>query len=191
MQCRASRPLLRHRLVPMRRTCATRRTCANARAAPPADPASRATPLSPAEWKSMLASAVDMPRSDAAGGLRNISQPARQCRPVVLDLRNGYEWDAGHFDGAARPLEEEFRETPRPLGNGASCNDSDVPTAEPNGQGDLPAYLQGRSLDTPIMVRAGHFRSRILNDGDLDSSRRHHAWSYRLARAQEQKCAQS
>ncbi len=25
--------------------------------------------------------------------------------PVVLDVRNGYEWDAGHFQGAARPLE--------------------------------------------------------------------------------------
>ena len=26
-------------------------------------------------------------------------------RPILLDVRNGYEWDAGHFDGAARPLE--------------------------------------------------------------------------------------
>ena len=26
-------------------------------------------------------------------------------QPVLLDLRNGYEWDAGHFHGAARPLE--------------------------------------------------------------------------------------
>lgn len=26
-------------------------------------------------------------------------------RPVVLDLRNSYEWDAGHFVGAERPLE--------------------------------------------------------------------------------------
>lgn len=25
--------------------------------------------------------------------------------PVVLDVRNGYEWDAGHFQGAERPLE--------------------------------------------------------------------------------------
>ena len=24
---------------------------------------------------------------------------------VVLDVRNAYEWDAGHFVGAARPLE--------------------------------------------------------------------------------------
>ena len=26
-------------------------------------------------------------------------------RPIVLDVRNGYEWDAGHFEGAARPQE--------------------------------------------------------------------------------------
>lgn len=31
---------------------------------------------------------------------------------MVLDLRNDYEWDAGHFEGAERPLEEEFVETP-------------------------------------------------------------------------------
>eukprot|EP00891_Asterochloris_glomerata_P000295 jgi/Astpho2/295/e_gw1.00010.86.1_t len=30
---------------------------------------------------------------------------ADQHQPVLLDLRNGYEWDAGHFHGAARPLE--------------------------------------------------------------------------------------
>lgn len=31
---------------------------------------------------------------------------------MVLDVRNAYEWDAGHFQGAERPVEEEFRETP-------------------------------------------------------------------------------
>jgi predicted sulfurtransferase len=31
---------------------------------------------------------------------------------VVLDVRNGYEWDAGHFQGAGRPAEEVFNETP-------------------------------------------------------------------------------
>lgn len=25
--------------------------------------------------------------------------------PLMLDVRNSYEWDAGHFEGAARPLE--------------------------------------------------------------------------------------
>jgi predicted sulfurtransferase len=29
-------------------------------------------------------------------------------RVVVMDLRNDYEWDAGHFDWAPRPDEEVF-----------------------------------------------------------------------------------
>ena len=28
--------------------------------------------------------------------------------PIVLDVRNSYEWDAGHFAGAERPLEVIF-----------------------------------------------------------------------------------
>jgi predicted sulfurtransferase len=31
--------------------------------------------------------------------------------PVLLDVRNGYEWDVGHFKGASRPVQESFRET--------------------------------------------------------------------------------
>jgi hypothetical protein len=56
--------------------------------------------------------------------------------PVVLDVRNGYEWDAGHFLGAARPVEENFRETPR--GNDL-CE-------------MLPKPLQDVSKDTTVMV---------------------------------------
>ena len=43
------------------------------------------------------AAAVDESKDSALG--------ANQQQPVLLDLRNGYEWDAGHFQGAARPLE--------------------------------------------------------------------------------------
>ena len=39
--------------------------------------------------------------ADSMGG----AVGADQQQPVLLDLRNGYEWDAGHFQGAARPLE--------------------------------------------------------------------------------------
>lgn len=45
---------------------------------PLTDPSQRATPLSPKEWKAML-----------KGG----SGP----KPLLLDVRNSYEWDAGHF----------------------------------------------------------------------------------------------
>lgn len=44
--------------------------------------------LQPAEWKRMLS-------EGATSG-----KP-----PLVLDVRNSYEWDAGHFVGAERPLE--------------------------------------------------------------------------------------
>jgi hypothetical protein len=57
--------------------------------------------------------------------------------PIVLDVRNGYEWDVGHFVGAARPAEEEFRETPR----------GDDPDR------CLPAPLCGVSKSKPVMVR--------------------------------------
>lgn len=57
--------------------------------------------------------------------------------PVILDVRNGYEWDAGHFQGAERPLEDEFNETPR----------------GDDGEGAVPEYLRGADPDTPVMVR--------------------------------------
>ena len=45
-------------------------------------------PVQPAEWKRMLT------EGQQSGKM-----------PLVLDVRNSYEWDAGHFVGAERPLE--------------------------------------------------------------------------------------
>jgi predicted sulfurtransferase len=50
---------------------------------------------------------------------------------VVLDVRNAYEWDAGHFQGAERPVEAEFRETPV---------ESEM------------AHLEGVPKDAPVMM---------------------------------------
>ena len=44
---------------------------------------------------------------------------------VMLDVRNDYEWDAGHFRGAARPAEEEFNDTPV-CGCGCMCVNASV-----------------------------------------------------------------
>lgn len=85
-------------------------------ALPVTDPAARATPLEPAQWKDMIARAKDE-------GI------------VVLDVRNDYEWDAGHFEGAARPAEEVFNETP--VGEGEQ---------------EVPSPLQGVAKDTPVMM---------------------------------------
>lgn len=84
---------------------------------PVTDPAARATPLASAEWRRMLEEGVD------------------GKRPLVLDVRNSYEWDAGHFVGAERPLEDEFNETPTEA----------LPV-------DVPAYLQEADPDTPVMM---------------------------------------
>ena len=59
---------------------------------PVLDPGARATKLKPEEWHAKL------------GGTSG-------AKPVVLDVRNGYEWDAGRFAGAERPPVESFRET--------------------------------------------------------------------------------
>jgi predicted sulfurtransferase len=84
---------------------------------PVTDPAARATPLKPSQWRDFLNNGVN------------------GQQPVVLDVRNSYEWDAGHFVGAARPLEEEFNETPT----------ESTPV-------DVPAYLQQADPETPIMM---------------------------------------
>lgn len=48
--------------------------------------------LSPDEWKKML--------------------DARDENTLLLDVRNDYEWDIGHFEGAELPQLEQFREFP-------------------------------------------------------------------------------
>ena len=74
------------------------------------DPATpKPTPLSADAWAAMLETvrgvgggakeAADR-EGEAAGGGRET---------VVLDMRNGVEWDVGHFEGAKRPDEESFR----------------------------------------------------------------------------------
>ena len=66
----------------------------------------RAQPLAPGEWRAMLRDAVPIQGAAAGedpGGRRD--GEAAERRPVVLDVRNAYEWDAGHFLGAERPRE--------------------------------------------------------------------------------------
>jgi predicted sulfurtransferase len=41
-------------------------------------------------------------------GLQLLPLLLQSKRVVVMDLRNDYEWDAGHFDWAPRPDEEVF-----------------------------------------------------------------------------------
>jgi len=56
------------------------------------DLSKRGKSVSPAEWKMML--------------------EARDERTVVIDVRNKYEWEVGHFEGAQLPARERFRDFP-------------------------------------------------------------------------------
>ncbi|GAB4820885.1 hypothetical protein N2152v2_007931 [Parachlorella kessleri] len=87
---------------------------------PVTEPTARAEPVPPAEWKRMLQEAQELPP---------------EKRPVVLDLRNSYEWDAGHFIGAERPLEDNFHETP------TETTDEKVPN-----------YVRDVDPDRPVMM---------------------------------------
>ncbi|CAA6662724.1 unnamed protein product [Spirodela intermedia] len=71
---------------------------------PLVDPTKRATPLPPSEWRRRLQGA----KGEALGGGEAGSQD-RKC--LLLDVRNGYEWDIGHFRGAQRPNVDCFRST--------------------------------------------------------------------------------
>lgn len=84
---------------------------------PVTDPEARATKVSPEKWREMLTDGID------------------GKKPIVLDVRNAYEWDAGHFAGAERPIEDNFNQTPT-----ESTDD------------DVPFYLQNVSEDAEVMM---------------------------------------
>ncbi|CAL4937219.1 unnamed protein product [Urochloa decumbens] len=66
------------------------------------DPSMRATPLTPSMWKERLEAkaCLDVSSSETSGR-----------RLLLLDVRNDYEWDVGHFEGAQRPNVDCFRST--------------------------------------------------------------------------------
>ncbi|GAV66725.1 Rhodanese domain-containing protein [Cephalotus follicularis] len=66
------------------------------------DPSMRATPLTPSEWRK---------RMEAANECDEVSNSNLNTNYVLLDVRNGYEWDIGHFHQAQRPNVDCFRST--------------------------------------------------------------------------------
>ncbi|KAJ1394276.1 Rhodanese-like domain [Sesbania bispinosa] len=66
------------------------------------DPSMRAIPLEPSEWRDRLEAfnKNDLPSKD---------DPKRNY--ILLDVRNGYEWDIGHFHRAQKPNVDCFRST--------------------------------------------------------------------------------
>ncbi|KAJ9507656.1 hypothetical protein QJQ45_019156 [Haematococcus lacustris] len=126
---------------------------------PVTQPEARATPLKPTQWKQMIAEAQVKLRGSWSPGVFEVVVVvvvavvvvavwqcslaltpgrwwwAQEKKVVVLDVRNDYEWDAGHFVGAGRPDEEVFAETP-------------VGSSEQ----DVPSPLRGMDPDTPVMM---------------------------------------
>ncbi|XP_016449400.1 rhodanese-like domain-containing protein 8, chloroplastic isoform X3 [Nicotiana tabacum] len=66
------------------------------------DPSMRAEPLAPSEWRNRL---------EAVNNTNSSSHENINPSCILLDVRNGYEWDVGHFQGAQRPDVDCFRST--------------------------------------------------------------------------------
>uniref|UniRef100_A0A0E0KLX7 Rhodanese domain-containing protein n=1 Tax=Oryza punctata TaxID=4537 RepID=A0A0E0KLX7_ORYPU len=82
----------------------------------------RATPLTPSEWRERLEArkCLDVSSSEAAGDISG-------RRLLLLDVRNDYEWDIGHFQGAQRPNVDCFRSTSFGLSESEQEMDSSDP----------------------------------------------------------------
>lgn len=79
---------------------------------PITDPSSRAVPLSPKDWKGKLILAQNSNVLQASIGSEKEDTCKLMQRPLLLlDVRNGYEWDVGHFKGAQRPPVDCFKST--------------------------------------------------------------------------------
>ncbi|XP_030541189.2 rhodanese-like domain-containing protein 8, chloroplastic isoform X2 [Rhodamnia argentea] len=97
------------------------------------DPSMRATPLVPSEWKERV---EGLSRScDASSG-------SMESDCIILDLRNGYEWDIGHFRGARRPEVDCFRSTSFGLSE-TEINDSDPLADVDKEKTDVLMYCTG------------------------------------------------
>uniref|UniRef100_A0ACD5XJP5 Uncharacterized protein n=1 Tax=Avena sativa TaxID=4498 RepID=A0ACD5XJP5_AVESA len=70
---------------------------------PLVEPSMRASPLTPSEWREKL-EARKRRETEAAGDIC-------ERKVLLLDVRNDYEWDIGHFEGAKRPNVDCFRST--------------------------------------------------------------------------------
>ncbi|KAM3318781.1 hypothetical protein ACQJBY_036131 [Aegilops geniculata] len=71
---------------------------------PLVEPSMRASPLTPSEWREKLEARKRL-ETEAAG------DTSEGRKLLLLDVRNDYEWDIGHFEGAKRPNVDCFRST--------------------------------------------------------------------------------
>ncbi|KAF3794952.1 Rhodanese-like domain-containing protein 8 [Nymphaea thermarum] len=100
------------------------------------DPEMRALPLDPSEWKERLQMARHSSSSD------EIISSAQARQILLLDVRNGYEWDIGHFCGAQRPSVDCFRNTSFGLSD-SECDCSDPLSNVDKETTDIMMYCTG------------------------------------------------
>eukprot|EP00249_Psilotum_nudum_P022089 c28366_g1_i3 orf=930-1943(-) len=78
---------------------------------PLTEPSLRAIQLSPRQWRERLCSSVTLEPNHGRGDIANCKSNLQIGTTFVLDVRNGYEWDVGHFRGTHRPRVDCFKNT--------------------------------------------------------------------------------
>ncbi|KAL2633892.1 hypothetical protein R1flu_005371 [Riccia fluitans] len=150
---------------------------------PLTDPTARAVPLSPSEWSKKLDEAKLVRRSmnaalqmnsgmDQENAYSNIDSPiANSGRCVVLlDVRNGYEWDVGHFKGADRPNVDCFKSTSFGLVKEEEVNDDPLADVDKE-KVDVMMYCTGgiRCDVYATMLRANGFKNLYSLKGGISN----------------------
>ncbi|KAK4402518.1 Rhodanese-like domain-containing protein 8, chloroplastic [Sesamum angolense] len=120
------------------------------------DPSMRATPLTPSEWRTKL---------EAVNKIDNSLNTLKTNR-ILLDVRNGYEWDVGHFQGAQRPDVDCFRST------SFGISESEVIASDPlanvdREKTDILMYCTGGIRCDKVKVRFGWVGNLFVFDARL------------------------
>ncbi|XAR53135.1 hypothetical protein NMG60_11021556 [Bertholletia excelsa] len=92
----------------------------------------RAIPLTPSQWRHRLKS--------MNGDEVSNQNPIKSF--ILLDVRNGYEWDIGHFRGAQRPEVDCFRSTSFGLSD-SELNNSDPLASVDQEKASILMYCTG------------------------------------------------
>eukprot|EP01018_Ginkgo_biloba_P011285 Gb_25943 [translate_table: standard] len=71
----------------------------------------RAVPLTPSEWRKRLENADSSETKLDESPIGENTSLDKRRKMLLLDVRNGYEWDVGHFQEAQRPDVDCFRST--------------------------------------------------------------------------------
>lgn len=122
------------------------------------DTSMRATPLTPSQWKNRL---------EAVNNVNNSSNVDVNTKSIILDVRNGYEWDIGHFQGAQRPNVDCFRSTSFGLSD-SEVLDSDPLAAVDKDKTDILMYCTGGircDVYSTMLRRRGFKRLYTLKGG--------------------------